>query len=86
MLGEFRGRKGVAQVKYAYRNGYLLDGTENMQVRSGLAVLTEGKLITGIVPERELPEGSQKSTYFCKKDKKVSDTGREGGGEDRVSR
>ena len=29
---------------------------------------------------------SQKSTYFCKKDKKVSDTGREGGGEDRVSR
>ena len=28
----------------------------------------------------------QKSTYFCKKDKKVSDTGREGGGEDRVSR
>ena len=57
MLGEFRGRKGVAQVKYAYRNGYLLDGTENMQVRSGLAVLTEGKLITGIVPEREIPEG-----------------------------
>ena len=32
---------------------------------------------------REFP---QKSTYFCKKDKKVSDTGREGGGEDRVSR
>ena len=30
--------------------------------------------------------GPQKSTYFCKKDKKVSDTGREGGGEDRVSR
>lgn len=30
--------------------------------------------------------GTQKSTYFCKKDKKVSDTGREGGGEDRVSR
>lgn len=29
---------------------------------------------------------TQKSTYFCKKDKKVSDTGREGGGEDRVSR
>ena len=29
---------------------------------------------------------AQKSTYFCKKDKKVSDTGREGGGEDRVSR
>ena len=57
MLGEFRGRKGVAQVKYAYRNGYLLDGTENMQVRSGLAVLTEGKLITGIMPEREIPEG-----------------------------
>lgn len=44
-------------MKYAYRNGYLLDGTENMQVRSGLAVLTEGKLITGIVPEREIPEG-----------------------------
>ena len=56
MLGEFRGRKGVAQVKYAYRNGYLLDGTESMQVRIGLAVLTEGKLITGIVPEREIPE------------------------------
>lgn len=29
---------------------------------------------------------TQKSTYFCKKGKKVSDTGREGGGEDRVSR
>lgn len=33
-----------------------------------------------------LSKKSQKSTYFCKKDKKVSDTGREGGGEDRVSR
>lgn len=32
------------------------------------------------------PLAAQKSTYFCKKDKKVSDTGREGGGEDRVSR
>ncbi len=38
-------------MKFAYTNGILLDGTENMMPRSGCIVLTDGERIEGIVPE-----------------------------------
>ncbi len=44
-------------MKYAYLNGHILDGTAEMQVQDGLAVLTEGEKIVGLVPAREVPEG-----------------------------
>ena len=44
-------------MKYAYLNGHILDGTAEMQVQDGLAVLTEGEKIVGLVPAGELPEG-----------------------------
>ena len=37
-------------MKYAYVNAVLLDGTENMEPKTGLAVLTDGERITDIVP------------------------------------
>ena len=44
-------------MKYAYLNGHILDGTAEMQVQDGLAVLTEGEKIVGLVPAGEVPEG-----------------------------
>ena len=44
-------------MKYAYRNAHLLDGTRDIQPRDGLAVLTDGETIAGIVPEDAIPEG-----------------------------
>ena len=44
-------------MKYAYRNAHLLDGTRDMLPRDGLAVLTDGETIVGIVPEEAIPEG-----------------------------
>ena len=44
-------------MKYAYRNAHLLDGTRDMLPRDGLAVLTDGETIAGIVPEEAIPEG-----------------------------
>ncbi len=44
-------------MNYAYLNGHILDGTEEMQVQDGLAVLTEGEKIVGLVPAGEVPEG-----------------------------
>ena len=44
-------------MKYAYRNACLLDGTRDMIPRDGLAVLTEGETIVGIVPQETVPEG-----------------------------
>ena len=38
-------------MKYAYQNGILLDGSENMQPRTGLTVLTEGERISAVVPD-----------------------------------
>ena len=38
-------------MKYAYVNAVLLDGTENMEPKTGLAVLTDGERITDIVPD-----------------------------------
>ena len=44
-------------MKYAYRNAHLLDGTRDMLPRDGLAVLTDGETIAGIVPEEAVPAG-----------------------------
>ena len=37
-------------MKYAFRNGKILNGTENMQVQEGLCILTDGEKITDMVP------------------------------------
>ena len=37
-------------MKHAYVNAVILDGTENMEPKTGLAVLTDGERITDIVP------------------------------------
>ena len=47
-------------MKTAYVNGKLLDGTEEMQVQEGLAILTEGEKIVDILPEKEAPAGCEK--------------------------
>ena len=44
-------------MKFAYRNAHLLDGTRDMLLRDGLAVLTDGETIAGIVPEEAVPGG-----------------------------
>ena len=44
-------------MKFAYRNAHLLDGTRDMLPRDGLAVLTDGETIAGIVPEEAILEG-----------------------------
>ena len=38
-------------MKYAFTNGKILNGTENMQVQEGLYILTDGENITDIVPD-----------------------------------
>ena len=38
-------------MKYAYKNGKILNGTKDMQVQTGLIILTEGEKIAAIVPE-----------------------------------
>ena len=38
-------------MKHAYVNAVILDGTENMEPKTGLAVLTDGERITDIVPD-----------------------------------
>ena len=37
-------------MKYAFTNGKILNGTENMQAQEGLCILTDGEKITDIVP------------------------------------
>ena len=44
-------------MKYAYINGKILDGTRDMQPQSGLAILTDGERISGIVPDADVPAG-----------------------------
>ncbi len=44
-------------MKYAYRNGIILDGTKYMIPLSGKAVLTDGEIIEDIVADSEVPEG-----------------------------
>ena len=43
-------------MKYAYTNCTILDGTRDMEPRTGLAVITEGENISAIFPETEIPE------------------------------
>ncbi len=43
-----------------YVNGKILDGTEEMQVKEGFAILTEGEKIIDILPEKEVPSGCEK--------------------------
>ena len=44
----------------AYTNGIILDGTERMTPQSGKAILTEGGVITDIVPDTAVPSGHEK--------------------------
>lgn len=44
----------------AYTNGIILDGTEHMTSQSGKAILTEGGMITDIVPDTAVPSGHEK--------------------------
>ena len=44
----------------AYTNGIILDGTEHMTPQSGKAILTEGGVITDIVPDTAIPSGYEK--------------------------
>ncbi|MDD7773922.1 MAG: amidohydrolase family protein, partial [Eubacteriales bacterium] len=44
----------------AYTNGIILDGTEHMTPQSGKAILTEGGVITDIVPDTAVPSGHEK--------------------------
>ena len=43
-------------MKYAFINGKLLDGTENMEVQEGLVVLTDGEQIQDVVSDGQIPE------------------------------
>ncbi len=47
-------------MKYAFTNGKILDGTKDMQVQTGLCILTDGEKITDLVPEGSVPDGYQK--------------------------
>lgn len=44
----------------AYTNGIILDGTEHMTPQSGKAILTEGGMITDIVPDTAIPSDYEK--------------------------
>ena len=44
----------------AYTNGIILDGREHMTPQSGKAILTEGGVITDIVPDTAIPSGYEK--------------------------
>lgn len=44
-------------MKYALKNALILDGSENMQPQSGLAVLIDGKKIAAIVRDTAIPSG-----------------------------
>ena len=61
-------------------------GEEGLQTEDVARITDIVKQETGVGAENIRIMEAQKSTYFCKKDKKVTDTGREGGGEDSVSR
>lgn len=47
-------------MKYAFINGKLLDGTENMEVQEGLVVLTDGEQIQDVVSDGQIPEGYER--------------------------
>lgn len=41
-------------MKYAYSNGFILDGSENMEPVSGKVILTNGDKIERIISDEEL--------------------------------
>lgn len=47
-------------MKYAFTNGKILDGTKDMQVQTGLCILTDGEKIIDLIPEDIVPTGYQK--------------------------
>ena len=47
-------------MKRAFTGGIILDGTENMVPQSGKAILVGDGVITGIVPESDLPAGYER--------------------------
>lgn len=42
-------------MKFAYWNGNILNGTREMEVQTGLAILTDGEKIVDLVPNTEIP-------------------------------
>ncbi len=44
-------------MKYAFKNGIILDGTRDMKPQSGLAVLVDGERISDIVERTSIPAG-----------------------------
>ena len=42
-------------MKFAYWNGNILNGTKEMEVQTGLAILTDGEKIVDLVPNTEIP-------------------------------
>ena len=46
-------------MKTVYINGILLDGSENMEPQTGMAVITEGEKIIAIEPQQSAYEGAQ---------------------------
>lgn len=45
--------------KYAYTNGIILDGAENMEPKRGMVILTEGEKITEILTEEQIKHRGQ---------------------------
>lgn len=52
-------------MKYALKNALILDGSENMQPQSGLAVLIDGKKIAAIVRDTAIPSGIDTVDLHC---------------------
>ena len=48
-------------MKRAFTNCIILDGTENMAPKTGNAVLVKDGVISGIVPEKEVPADFEKT-------------------------
>ena len=53
-------KRKTPQMNTAYTNCIILDGTENMTPQRGKAILTEGGVITDIVPDSAIPAGFEK--------------------------
>lgn len=47
-------------MKYAFCNGHILDGTADMKVREGLALLTDGDRIEALAPDTQTPPDYQR--------------------------
>ena len=51
---------GADDMKYAFVNGKILDGSKDMEVREGLNILVENEKIVDIVPAEKGTEGYEK--------------------------